>query len=100
MAPPMLAAIPPTFLALAMFGSEPTARFRLGRTTVNDLALDQNRLLQAELLSVEGWENAHLSFVRLCHALGSHVGARGECVESSAAAATPMAGDVLDSGTH
>lgn len=47
-------------------------RFRLGRASVNELAIDQDRLLQSQLLEVEGWLQAHLSYVRLCHALGSN----------------------------
>lgn len=54
-------------------------RFRLGRASVNDLALDQSRLFESELLAVDGWSNAHLTFVRLCHALGGRVAPRGEC---------------------
>jgi outer membrane protein TolC len=54
-------------------------RFRLGRTTVNELAIDQNRLFETELLAVEGWSNAHLTFVRLCHALGKSVSPSGQC---------------------
>lgn len=54
-------------------------RFRLGRASVNDLAIDQNRLFESELLSVEGWASAHVSYVRLCHALGGYVRADGAC---------------------
>ena len=54
-------------------------RFRMGRATANDLAIDQNRLLEAELLAVDGWINAHLSLVRLCHSLGHSIDAGGIC---------------------
>lgn len=54
-------------------------RFRLGRASVNDLAIDQDRLLQSQLLEVEGWSKAHTSLVRLCHALGGFVSASGAC---------------------
>jgi outer membrane protein TolC len=54
-------------------------RFKMGRATANDLAFDQNRLFESELLAVDGWTNAHLSFVRLCHALGRYVRPTGEC---------------------
>lgn len=54
-------------------------RFRLGRASVNDLAIDQDRLLQSQLLEIEGWSKAHLSLVRLCHALGGFVAASGNC---------------------
>lgn len=59
--------------------TDSTRRFRLGRSSVNDLAVDQNRLLESQLLEVDGWANAHLSYARLCHALGSSVSAQGEC---------------------
>ena len=45
-------------------------RFRSGRTTVNDLAIDQARLAEAELLLVDGWRQAHVEFIRICHAQG------------------------------
>ena len=54
-------------------------RFKMGRATANDLAVDQNRLLEAELLAVDGWVNAHLSLVKLCHALGHSIDAGGNC---------------------
>ncbi len=54
-------------------------RFRLGRADANELAIDQARLLETEILEVEGWSSAHLSFVRLCHALGRNVTATGSC---------------------
>ena len=54
-------------------------RFRLGRASVNELSIDQQRLLDAQILEVEGWSNAHLGFVRLCHALGHSVLANGSC---------------------
>jgi outer membrane protein len=60
-------------------------RFRLGRATVNELAIDQQRLLQSQLSEVQGWSTAHLSLMRLCHALGGFVVASGTCQESQAA---------------
>jgi outer membrane protein TolC len=54
-------------------------RFRLGRASANELTFDQNRLLEAQILEVEGWAGAHLSFVRLCHALGHRVTPAGVC---------------------
>lgn len=54
-------------------------RFRLGRASANDLSLDQNRLLEAQILEVQGWTAAHLSLVRLCHALGRSIRADGVC---------------------
>jgi|GEM_PF-2635996 len=59
--------------------SDNLQRFRLGRASANELALDQSRLLEAEILEVEGWSGAHLSFVKLCHALGHNVTAGGSC---------------------
>ena len=58
-------------------------RFRMGRATANDLAIDQNRLLEAELLAVDGWVNAHLSLVKLCHSLGHSIDASGNCGANS-----------------
>lgn len=48
-------------------------RFNSGRATVNDLVVDQGRLLDSELLAIEGWSQAHLAWARLCHALGRSV---------------------------
>ena len=55
-------------------------RFRLGRVTANDLAIDQDRLLQSQLLAINGWLNAHSAYSRLCHGLGRYVDANGGCV--------------------
>ncbi len=54
-------------------------RFRIGRASANELAYDLDRLLQAQIHEVEGWRTAHMTFVRLCHALGSSVSAEGHC---------------------
>lgn len=48
-------------------------RFQAGRINANDLALDQNRLYEAELLAVQGWATAHLQFARVCHSMGKRV---------------------------
>ena len=56
-------------------------RFRMGRTSANDLSVDQNRLLETQILEVQGWTNAHLSLARLCHSLGQSVLANGSCRE-------------------
>ena len=45
-------------------------RLQQGRATANDVALDQQRLTDSELLDLQGWSNAHLAFVSLCHSLG------------------------------
>ena len=49
-------------------------RFQAGRASVNDLLLDQERLTQAELLAVQGWRSAHLSWLALCHSRGLRAG--------------------------
>jgi outer membrane protein TolC len=54
-------------------------RFRLGRASANDLALDQNRLLDSQFLEVEGWLTAHVSIMKLCHALGGSISVDGSC---------------------
>ena len=48
-------------------------RFQAGRITANDLVIDQRRLLDSELFSVQGWAAAHLAFPRLCHAFGKKI---------------------------
>ncbi|MBK22748.1 MAG: hypothetical protein CME70_01980 [Halobacteriovorax sp.] len=48
-------------------------RFNKGRVTVNELTQDQNRLLESENLAAQGWGQAHLSLVELCHARGKDV---------------------------
>lgn len=45
-------------------------RFNRGRVTVNELTQDQNRLLESENLAAQGWGQAHLALVELCHAQG------------------------------
>ena len=59
--------------------SDNLQRFRLGRASANDLALDQTRLLDSQNLEVSGWSDAHISFVQLCHALGGYVEPSGQC---------------------
>lgn len=54
-------------------------RFRMGRANANELALDQDRLLQSQLHEVDGWLSAHTTLVRLCHGLGGFVSPSGEC---------------------
>ncbi|MGZ3745530.1 MAG: TolC family protein [Pseudobdellovibrionaceae bacterium] len=48
-------------------------RFQAGRSTANDLLNDQDRLYQSELLAIQGWKAVHLSYIRLCHAMGELV---------------------------
>ena len=49
------------------------SRFNKGRVTVNELTQDQNRLLESENLAAQGWGQAHLALVELCHARGKDV---------------------------
>ncbi len=48
-------------------------RFRAGRATANELAIDRDRELRSELLAIQGWANAHVEFTRFCHAQGKSV---------------------------
>jgi outer membrane protein TolC len=48
-------------------------RLRAGRTTFNDLMLDQNRLSDAETLAISGWADVHLLYGQLCHLRGQRV---------------------------
>jgi outer membrane protein TolC len=45
-------------------------RFRIGRIDANDLALDESRFTDSELLATAGWAQLHLAFAELCHARG------------------------------
>lgn len=56
-------------------------RFKLGRASANDIAIDQARLLESQQLEVQGWLNAHATFLKLCHALGGFVDPDGTCRE-------------------
>ncbi len=48
-------------------------RYEEGRVTVNDLQVDQNRLLDTELLANRGWLDAHIGVVSYCHAKGTRL---------------------------
>lgn len=48
-------------------------RLRAGRSNLNDVVVDQNRLADAEVLAINGWAEAHLLYTRLCHTLGLRV---------------------------
>lgn len=48
-------------------------RFRAGRATVNDLAIDQNRLFQSENLANDGMAQLHLLLTQYCHLQGKLV---------------------------
>jgi outer membrane protein TolC len=54
-------------------------RFRLGKASVNDLVIDQTRFSDSERLAIDGWSQAHISLLRLCHVLGGRVEAGGDC---------------------
>ena len=49
------------------------SRFQKGLVTANELMVDQDRLLNAELLSINGWGQVHESLVELCHTLGKRI---------------------------
>ncbi|MBC7690846.1 MAG: TolC family protein [Methylotenera sp.] len=53
--------------------SENLKRFQSARINANDLAIDQSRFYDAEILNVQGWSAAHLEFSRYCHAMGKRV---------------------------
>lgn len=51
--------------------------FQAGVLSANELSLDQDRLIAAELNTLKGWSTAHRSFVKLCRAQGQ---ALAECL--------------------
>jgi len=53
--------------------SDNQKRLRAGRSNMNDIVVDQNRLSEAELLAVSGWAEAHLLYSEMCHLLGQRV---------------------------
>jgi outer membrane protein TolC len=48
-------------------------RLRAGRSNINDVVVDQNRLGDAETLAINGWAEAHMLYAQLCHTLGLRV---------------------------
>ena len=48
-------------------------RFKAGKVSVNDLQLDQNRLLDSESQAAAGWASAHLAYLDYCHSKGYSV---------------------------
>ena len=40
--------------------------FKRGRSSINDLKLDQTRLLESRNAYIEGWQNVHLKLLELC----------------------------------
>jgi outer membrane protein TolC len=49
------------------------ARFERGLVSVNELTLDQNRLLSAELAVSQSWRAVHEHLFDLCHAMGKGI---------------------------
>ncbi len=47
-----------------------TVRFQKGLLSANDLALEQDRYIEAQLLAIKGWSTAHQARVRLIHSVG------------------------------
>ena len=45
-------------------------RFEQGRSSVNDLLLDQSRLLDSETLAINSWYKAHLALIGVCNLKG------------------------------
>lgn len=62
-----------TLRSSGMLYQDNLRRYQAGRINANDLAIDQNRLYDAELLAVQGWASAHLQYAKLCHAWGKRV---------------------------
>jgi outer membrane protein TolC len=48
-------------------------RLKAGRSSMNDVLVDQNRLAEAEILAINGWADAHLLYARFCHSIGRRV---------------------------
>lgn len=48
-------------------------RLKAGRSSMNDILVDQNRLAEAEILAIRGWANAHILYAQYCHLGGRKV---------------------------
>ena len=48
-------------------------RFQRAIINANELRIDQERLYQAEYNAIKGWAEAHLAYMRACHAVGLEV---------------------------
>ncbi|MCO4794177.1 MAG: TolC family protein [Bacteriovoracaceae bacterium] len=48
-------------------------RFQQGRSSVNDLQVDQNRFLDSESQANLGWLQAHLAWLDFCHTMGKRI---------------------------
>jgi outer membrane protein TolC len=49
-------------------------RLQAGRSSMNDILVDQNRLVEAERLAIEGWVKSHVLYSKFCHLLGKKGG--------------------------
>ncbi len=48
-------------------------RFQQGRSSVNDLLVDQNRFLDSESQANYGWLQAHMAWLEFCHTMGQRL---------------------------
>ncbi|TNF25913.1 MAG: TolC family protein [Deltaproteobacteria bacterium] len=48
-------------------------RFQQGRSSVNDLLVDQNRFLDSESQANSGWLQAHMAWLQFCHTMGQRL---------------------------
>ena len=58
--------------ARALYGDN-QRRFEMGRISANELTVELDRLLDAELFAIQGWASAHQELGRVCHAIGKRV---------------------------
>lgn len=49
-------------------------RLQAGRSSMNDILVDQNRLIEAERLAIDGWVKSHILYSKFCHLLGKKGG--------------------------
>lgn len=49
-------------------------RLQAGRSSMNDILVDQNRLVEAERLAIDGWAKSHVLYSKFCHLLGKKGG--------------------------
>lgn len=49
-------------------------RLQAGRSSMNDILVDQNRLIEAERLAIDGWLKSHLLYSKFCHLRGKRGG--------------------------
>lgn len=48
-------------------------RMQAGRSSMNDVVVDQNRLADAEVLEIAGWADAHNLYVQMCQMLNATI---------------------------